>query len=455
MKLYKQCFLSGFILHQGIIILIGILIVFSISLPGIENQKVKKDSQNNKKEIYLNYELNHLDENSKKQLNHFINVINTLQESDYANGNSTLTSESINKIGELISTAAKCSGDKMFRTYLLALVENLKEGKGKFPLKEWLDLKDNKLDMILALGGKKKKSSLYLLVYKSEKTDWVNKLIKLTDHFSRIIYKKKLPIGLDLSLIPSFRVADIIYASQYHQSALVFPPSLDDKVNYQYKVIVFHNLLEAYYHNVIVPLGQHILDKKLFSQMDFTAFFGFYLTHRLSHYLAPVLVKSGDKGKVKKMLLTNRKLKKLFLPIEEIRADVQAAYHCPLLKEKEMIAVEEAYYAAYLLTLFERVIYGESKDEKLPYLFQLNYLFEAGAVVYNINNQTVTINNDKINKTLLKLVGQVQTFFEMTDQEGVREILEKYDSESTNVKELLKRIRGLPSEFVIRSKLNK
>jgi len=312
----------------------------------------------------------------------------------------------------------------------------------------WMDMKDNTLELVIGpietyedgLYGYKTAHEAFVLI---KDKDWSKRLSKYTTVLPELQkglpvpdkYKQETP-GRDSDL-NAYKV--VYYAGDANAGSKTIAINLpnDEKVQLEKgtRRLQLENAMRAKYDKILVPISKVLIAKDQRKHITFNAFFGNTMFHEVAHGLGIKNTISG-KGTVREAL------KDHYSALEEGKADVLGLYMVSKLRDKGMVtdgSIEDN-YVTFVASIFRSIRFGASEAHGLANLIRFNYFKEKGAVTYDDQTKTYSVDYNKIADATRSLSRKILTLQGDGDYEGVSKFIDKYGHIGSQLQQSLDRL---------------
>jgi hypothetical protein len=347
-----------------------------------------------------------------------------------------------------LKEAAKLAENDAFKKYLNLRAEALLTDNYRPSDMAWMDMKDNALELVIGpietyedgLYGYKAAHEAFVLI---KDKDWSDRLSKYTTVLPELQqglpvpekYKQETP-GRDSDL-NAYKV--VYYAGDANAGSKTIAINLpnDEKVQLEKgtRRLQLENAMRAKYDKILVPISNVLIAKDQRKHITFDAFFGNTMFHEVAHGLGIKNTITG-KGTVREAL------KDHYSALEEGKADVLGLYMVSKLRDKGMVtdgAIEDN-YVTFVASIFRSIRFGASEAHGLANLLRFNYFKEKGAITYDEQTQTYSIDYDKIADATSSLSEKILTLQGDGDYEGVSAFIDKYGHVGEQLQKSLDRL---------------
>ncbi|MCK4762857.1 MAG: hypothetical protein KAW12_11735 [Candidatus Aminicenantes bacterium] len=390
-----------------------------------EAGETAKEKPKKRRVIEFDFEKAGLEKTAAEQMKYFLQVPALVRKINVAGKKGRPGKAPRKKIAALLVKAAAIAADDSQKEYLKNLAGGIISENFSDSASKWLAQPEQKVDIIIRSKKRKKKRRLevYILWYRpevgggtkaravaksgegSEKvSSGVENSPQRASFFPNSSIKKytaildklldNIPINETLAPVNSAAVnpivvVDVIFAPVVSGYALVYPGISAEGAPGKFKTLIFRNRLEAYFKKSVLPLAARALTPKWAKAVDFDSYLSNRMMHRLSHYLGPVLVETGDD----EIVTVKSKLKDVFFLLEELRADTAAIAGTSVLLEEELITPEQekGIYSTHLVSLLALLLSDPGKDITKCAILQVNQLLKKGGIIFDLNSKKLEI----------------------------------------------------------------
>ncbi len=426
------------------IIIFFVIFLTSIALPA---QKTKNENQ---RPFIIQPDLNKLDldEQSKKIAQVFFEIFGLC---DQINRNSKTPEDRekvLLEITRLLNSAVEIESDSKNKIYLSALAEDILKNDFGSSYSNWLNMENPKID-ILYQTDKSKKLTVSVLSYDHKLTQKAGRYGSLIDKMKANTTRKYYSISSSTSFRYPFLIADLLQTTGTGRSVLTYPPIQKDGKQDQIKIIVLRNVARYFFKEILRPVAEKAFPSRLAKLVDFKSYFSNIIMHKIAHFLGPYFTKS----KSEEPELIRKKLKDLFVCIEEIKADTVALSNTSLLIKEKILSKqkENRVYTTYITHLLAKVRQNKDLVEKDPYLVQINYLLKNQGLVFSLENQELLINFDRLKREIRKLMDMVLRIEQSGNYPSAKQFIKNYSVIPQELKHILIKMESIPVEIKIKT----
>ena len=348
--------------------------------------------------------------------------------------------------------AATAVSSPSLRRYLSLRAEALVSGDYYASDVAWLAVRDNQLDVVIGpietyddgLFGYKASYEGAVLVKDAKRSRALDVYIEHLEGMSSALpvderYRRTSGDGNVLEVVNVIR-----FGGDFNAGIKTVAASLpnDERIIQEKgaKKQIYKNVLEAKFDTILEPIAKLFLPKKKRSLVTREAFVTNVLMHELSHTLGVEYV-VGQEGTT-----VRRALKERYPPIEEAKADVVGIYNLQYLTKAGIFTkweTEES-YNTYLAGILRSIRFGADEAHGLGTAVQLNYIMNAGGIVFNPKTGVFSISKKKFESAITMLVTELLEIEGTGDYRRAGELLDANGSLTPEVSEALLRTKGVP-----------
>lgn len=344
--------------------------------------------------------------------------------------------------------AAKLAENDGLKKYLNLRANALETDNYRPSDMAWMDMKDNTLELVIGpietyedgLFGYKAAHEAFVLL---KDKDWSKRLSKYTTVLPELQkglpvpdrYKQETP-GRDSDL-NAYKV--LYYAGDANAGSKTIAINLpnDEKVQLEKgtRRLQLENAMRAKYDKILVPISNVLIAKDQRKHITFDAFFGNTMFHEVAHGL-------GIKNTINGKGTVREALKDHYSALEEGKADVLGLYMVSKLRDKGMVtdgSIEDN-YVTFVASIFRSIRFGATEAHGLANLIRFNYFKEKGAITYDDQSQTYSVDYDKIADATRSLSRKILTLQGDGDYEGVSQFIDKYGHIGKRLQQSLDRL---------------
>ncbi|HEY1046984.1 MAG TPA: Zn-dependent hydrolase [Bacteroidia bacterium] len=347
----------------------------------------------------------------------------------------------LNEAANLLKIASNMFKDSLFKIYLNKRAEALISNEYDASDRLWLDLKDNRFDIIIGpietyedkLFGNKASYEAYVLVKDME---WSKKLEKYVAYLPEL--QKGLPvdekykeeIAGSSSQLNAYDV--IYYAGDCNAGSKTIAVNLpnDEKIQTEKgtRRSQLKNVIKAKFDYIMMPIANELVAPDQRKHVTFNAFFSNTMFHEVAHGLGVKNTVNG-KGTVQSALGS------YYSALEEGKADILGLYMITQLYDKKVLQEGELmdYYVTFMAGIFRSVRFGASSAHGQANMIRFNYFMEQGAFIRDDKSGYYRVDMEKMKKAMTSLSAIILKLQGDGDLEGVKKLV----SEKGMIKEQL------------------
>lgn len=426
------------------IMIFFVIFLISIALPA---QKTKNENQ---RPFIIQPDLNKLDldEQSKKIAQVFFKISGLCDQINLNSKTPEDREKILLEITRLLNSAVEIESDSKNKIYLSALAEDILKNDFGSSYSNWLNMENPKID-ILYQTDKSKKLTVSVLSYDHKLTQKAGRYGSLIAKMKANTTRKYYSISSSTSFRYPFLIADLLQTTGTGRSVLTYPPIQKDGKQDQIKIIILRNVARYFFKEILRPVAEKAFPSRLAKLVDFESYFSNIIMHKIAHFLGPYFTKS----KSEEPELIGKKLKDLFVCIEEIKADTVALSNTSLLIKEKMLSKqkENRVYTTYITHLLAKVRQNKDLVENDPYLVQINYLLKNQGLVFSLGNQELLINFDRLKREIRKLMDMVLRIEQSGNYPSAEQFIKNHSVTPQELKQILKKMENIPVEIKIKT----
>jgi len=353
---------------------------------------------------------------------------------------------------KLLREAADLSDDKDFAQFLRLRADALLSDDYYPSDLKWLDLKNPKIDVMLApyetylddvLGVKTSYSAALLIrnepesaklaLYQKYVPDIQDALpLAVADRPS----KRGQPTPMEVMDAP-LRTGDLLHGYQAVADNLPNDPRIHDTKGT--KKIFFKNFMDARVNYVVLPLAKYLMPEAQAAQASGEGYLAAVVLHEISHGLGPAYSRVNGK-----QVPITEAIGPVYSALEEAKADVVGMYGLAWLMDHGALSKNRAqeYYSSYVAGIFRSVRYGVAEAHGRAEMMEFNYLVEQKAV--NRVSGKYAVDFARIPSAIASLSKELLTIEAMGDRQRAEAWFNRYDKMPAELAEALKAASKLP-----------
>ncbi|VFQ69462.1 unnamed protein product [Cuscuta campestris] len=189
-------------------------------------------------------------------------------------------------------------------------------------------------------------------------------------------------------------------------------------------MVLLKNVSEAKFKLILQPIADVCVSKELRNLVDFESFFTHTICHECCHGIGPHTIKLPN-GKTSTVRL---ELEELHSAMEEAKADIVGLWALKFLIDEDLLpkSLLKSMYVSFLAGCFRSVRFGLEEAHGKGQALQFNYMFEKGAFVFQFEDETFSVNFNKVESVVESLSREILTIQARGDKDGARMLLQKY-----------------------------
>lgn len=358
-------------------------------------------------------------------------------------------------MAQALREAADLSPDAAFAAFLRLRADALLTDDYYASHVAWLDLKDPKIDLILA------PDETYLDDLLAVKTTYGASILIRNDAESMklAIYQKYVPqiqdsLPLDAADRPSklghltplevmdapYRAGDLRYGYQAVADNLPNDPRIHEQKGT--KKIFFKNFMDARVNYVVLPVAKILMQPEQAAKVTGEGYLTATILHEICHGLGPVFARQNGK-----QVDINAAIGGLYAALEEAKADVAGMFSLQWLLAHGAVPKSrtEEYYASYVAGIFRTLRFGAGEAHGRAQMMEFNYLQEQNALAHTGN--TYTIDYARIPAVLAALARELLQIEATGDRARAEAWFAKYGKMPAELKSALAAAAQIPVDI--------
>jgi hypothetical protein len=210
------------------------------------------------------------------------------------------------------------------------------------------------------------------------------------------------------------------------------------------KRIMLKNVQDAKFNKTLIPISRVVLDPAQQKDLAFDAFFTHILMHELMHGLGPHNINVGGGATTVRL-----QLKDQYSAIEEAKADMTGLWALQYLIDKGVIdkSMQRTLYTTNLASMFRSVRFGITEAHGRGVAMQFNYLTDEGAIRFNNQNGTFSVDETKVRDAVRKLTHELMTIEAEGSYVKAKALLDKYAVIRPEMKGALDKLKNVPVDI--------
>ncbi len=366
--------------------------------------------------------------------------------------------EELEMVAALLKEAAEYSENEALTKYLKLRAEALLTDDYQESDMAWLDMKDNRLDVIIGpienyedqLFGYKAAFECFILIKDME---WSDRLSRYADFLPDLqkglpvpeAYKQEEP-GSDTEL----NAYDVIwYSGDCNAGSKTIAINLpnDEEVQLQKgtRRLQLKNSMQAKFEKILLPISEVLIHPDQRDLIHFDAFFSNTMFHEVAHGL-------GIKNTINGKGMVRLALQEHASALEEGKADMLGLYMIKQLHDRgELEGDLNSYIVTFMAGIFRSVRFGASSAHGKANMIRFNYFDEFGAFsrdeegFYTVDFERFDLAMNSLSELILRLQGD-------GNYDGVDELVKEKGVIGEQLQEDLDRLSalGIPVDIVFK-----
>lgn len=348
--------------------------------------------------------------------------------------------------------------DTAFSKYLMLRGRALRTNDFDASDRAWLDLKDNRLDIIIGpienyedqLYGIKTAFEAYVLVKDMEWSKRLEKYVKYLPELQKGLPVDKKYKAENAGTSSQLNAYDVIYyAGDCNAGSKTIAVNLpnDEKLQVEKgtRRSQLKNAIKAKYDYIMMPIAQELIDTAQLKHITFDAFFSTIMFHEVAHGLGIKNTING-KGTVRDALGAN------YSALEEGKADILGLYMITQLHDKKVLKEGQLmdYYVTFMAGIFRSVRFGAGSAHGKANMIRFNFFKEKGAFTRNEVTGRYSINFEKMKQAMTELSALILQLQGDGDAQGVQKLVDEKGSIKPELQGDLDRLsaKNIPVDLV-------
>jgi len=355
---------------------------------------------------------------------------------------------------ESLRKAAKLSPDSAFAKFLNARADALEETDDYYASDvQWLDLKDPKIDVIMApyetyddelLGVKAtygpsvlvrdEAESAKLATFQKYVAD-IQDALPVEAAYRPSVRGKATPMEV---VNAPYRGGDLRHG--YQAVADNLPNDARIHAEKGTKKMFFKNFMDARVNYVILPLAKQVMDAQQAVLASGAGYLASTMMHEICHGLGPAFATvDGKQADIRESIGP------AFGALEEAKADVVGMFALEWLIDKGVLPEKDrvGYDVSEVAGIFRTVRFGAGEAHARAEMMEFNYYAEQGGIVRTSNGR-YRIDPEKLHKAYASLAKELLEIEATGDRERNERWFAKYSQMPAELKQTLDRVKGVP-----------
>lgn len=361
--------------------------------------------------------------------------------------------EFIEPAARALREAASLSPDKAFANFLRLRADALLTDDYYKSDLAWVDLKDPKVDVIMApyetyvdsLLGVKTSYGPAVLIRNEAESKKLAVYERYIDDIQQALplapedkpSKKGQPTPMEVMDAP-FRTGDMLHGYQAVADNLPNDPRIHQEKGT--KKIFFKNFMDARVNDVILPLAKRLMEPEQAAQASGAGYLAHTLLHEISHGIGPAFSRIDGK-----QVDIRESMGPIFGAVEEAKADVVGMFGLIWLMDHDAIPKTQApeFYSSYLAGNFRTIRFGVAEAHGRAEMMEFNFLSEHGVYTKDSNGR-YHVNYDKMPPAISALTKELLEIEATGDRDRAEKWFAKYDEMPPDLKQALAAITDIP-----------
>jgi hypothetical protein len=210
------------------------------------------------------------------------------------------------------------------------------------------------------------------------------------------------------------------------------------------KRIMLKNVQDAKFNKTLLPISRVVLDPAQQKDLAFDAFFTHILMHELMHGLGPHNITVDGQATTVRL-----QLKDQYSAIEEAKADMTGLWALQYLIDKGVIdkSMQRTLYTTNLASMFRSVRFGITEAHGRGVAMQFNYLTDEGAIKFNEQNGTFSVDETKVRDAVRKLTHELLTIEAEGSYAKAKALMDKYAVIRPQMKSAFDKLSNVPVDI--------
>jgi hypothetical protein len=210
------------------------------------------------------------------------------------------------------------------------------------------------------------------------------------------------------------------------------------------KRIMLKNVQDAKFNKTLIPISRVVLNPAQQKDLAFEAFFTHILMHELMHGLGPHNITVDGHATTVRL-----QLKDQYSAIEEAKADMTGLWALQYLIDKGAIdkSMQRTLYTTNLASMFRSVRFGINEAHGRGVAMQFNYLTDEGAITFNDQNGTFSVDETKVRDAVRKLTHELMTIEAEGSYEKAKALLDRYAVIRWQMKGAFDKLNNVPVDI--------
>ena len=350
--------------------------------------------------------------------------------------------------------AAALSDDKDFANFLRLRAEALLSDDYYKSDLAWVDLKDPKIDVILApyesytddVLGVKTSYGVAILVRDEAESQKLAVFQKYVPDIQDALpldaadrpSKRGQPTPMEVMNAP-FRAGDLRHGYQAVADNLPNDPRIHEQKGT--KKIFFKNFMDARVNDVILPIAKELMDPEQAARASGEGYLASTMMHEISHGLGPAFSRVDGK-----QVDIREAIGPLFSGLEEAKADVVGMYGLKWLVDHGALPKERLpeFYSSYVAGIFRTVRFSIAEAHGRAEMMEFNYLSEQNAIKRDAQTRRYSVDYERMPAALAALAKELLEIEATGDRQRAEKWFTRYEKMPSELQSALQGVSHVP-----------
>ena len=350
--------------------------------------------------------------------------------------------------------AAALSDDKDFANFLRLRADALLSDDYYKSDLAWVDLKDPKIDVILApyesytddVLGVKTSYGVAILVRDEAESQKLAVFQKYVPDIQDALpldaadrpSKRGQPTPMEVMNAP-FRAGDLRHGYQAVADNLPNDPRIHEQKGT--KKIFFKNFMDARVNDVILPIAKELMDPEQAARASGEGYLASTMMHEISHGLGPAFSRVDGK-----QVDIREAIGPLFSGLEEAKADVVGMYGLKWLVDHGALPKERLpeFYSSYVAGIFRTVRFSIAEAHGRAEMMEFNYLSEQNAIKRDAQTRRYSVDYERMPEALAALAKELLEIEASGDRQRAEKWFTRYEKMPSELQSALQAVSHVP-----------
>ena len=350
--------------------------------------------------------------------------------------------------------AAALSDDKDFANFLRLRADALLSDDYYKSDLAWVDLKDPKIDVILApyesytddVLGVKTSYGVAILVRDEAESQKLAVFQKYVPDIQDALpldaadrpSKRGQPTPMEVMNAP-FRAGDLRHGYQAVADNLPNDPRIHEQKGT--KKIFFKNFMDARVNDVILPIAKELMDPEQAARASGEGYLASTMMHEISHGLGPAFSRVDGK-----QVDIREAIGPLFSGLEEAKADVVGMYGLKWLVDHGALPKERLpeFYSSYVAGIFRTVRFSIAEAHGRAEMMEFNYLSEQNAIKRDAQTRRYSVDYERMPEALAALAKELLEIEATGDRQRAEKWFTRYEKMPSELQSALQAVSHVP-----------